>query len=431
MSLRAAFAEVDITPPPGTQKIGWIRLVIGTKVADPLFARVCVLEDGGRRVAFVQLDTLSIRWTTTNDIRQRVRERFGFPGENIMVTATHNHAGPAVSTGDGGREDAYVEDMTRKIVDAFGRALESMEDAEIGFGQAYEFGLAYNRRVVMRDGTTVTQRDPFSTPEALYVEGPIDPMVTVVGVRRRGGELLGALVNFTCHPTHHGGDECFSAGYPGVLAAMMKLRRCPVTMFLNGASGNVCLSDNRRVAPAKSMSEAGLILADHAERLLREMEFTDTLALGARGATLQLNYREVTEDEVRGTARGAQRFIDSKLYDKHIPGIVEKIRERKKQPVEVQVLFLGRHCVVGVPAEYFVEFGLRIKEEGYPLRPIVAGHTNGMVGYVPTAAAFRRGGYETTFGYPSWMAPDTGDRIADCAVELIRSGCPGYGWTQI
>ena len=34
MPLKAAFAEVDITPPPGTQKIGWIRLVIGTKVAD-------------------------------------------------------------------------------------------------------------------------------------------------------------------------------------------------------------------------------------------------------------------------------------------------------------------------------------------------------------------------------------------------------------
>ena len=425
MPLRAGFAEVDITPPPGTHKIGWIRLVIGTKVADPLFARVAVFEDDGRRVAFVQLDTLSIRWTTTNDIRQRVRERYGFPGENVMVTATHNHAGPAVSTGDGGREDAYVETMTRKIVDAFGRALESMEDAEIGFGGAYDFGLAHNRRVVMRDGTAVTGGNPFGAADALYVEGPIDPIVTVVGVRRCGGELLGALVNFTCHPTHHGGDEYFSAGYPGVLAAMMKLRRCPVTMFLNGACGNVGLHDNRRFAPTKSMSETGLILADHAERLLGEMEFTDTLALGGRSATLQLDFRTVTEDEIRGTVNVAQRFVDPKLYDKHIPGIVEKIRERKTQPAEVQVLFLGEHCVVGVPAEYFVEFGLRIKEEGYPRRPIVAAHTNGMIGYVPTRAAFRRGGYETTFGYPSKMAPDTGDRIADCAIELIRSGCPG------
>jgi hypothetical protein len=41
-----------------------------------------------------------------------------------------------------------------------------------------------------------------------------------------------------------------------------------------------------------------------------------------------------------------------------------------------------------------------------------------MVGYVPHAEAFARGGYETTFCPWSKLAPNAGDMLADAAVEL-------------
>ena len=50
----------------------------------------------------------------------------------------------------------------------------------------------------------------------------------------------------------------------------------------------------------------------------------------------------------------------------------------------------------------------------------MVGHANGMLGYVPTRQAFRRGGYETTFAGSSRVAPETGDLLADAAIELIR-----------
>ncbi|MCJ7798148.1 MAG: hypothetical protein MUQ56_15525, partial [Thermoleophilia bacterium] len=151
MALRAGFAETDITPPIGTHKIGWITDIVIDGIADPLFARIAVIESGGDRVGFIQLDTLCIRWTQTNDIRHRIEDRHGFPGDKIMVAATHNHAGPAVAhCGDVPRDDAYVETMVGKIVDCFGQALESTREAEIGFASVPEWKISHNRRVVMR-----------------------------------------------------------------------------------------------------------------------------------------------------------------------------------------------------------------------------------------------------------------------------------------
>lgn len=422
MAFKAAFAETDITPPVGTLKIGWIKRIVSDKILDPLFARVALFDSGDERIAFVQLDTLSIRWTQVADLRRRIEEAYGFPGAHIMVCCTHNHAGPAVSSWvDFDRDEAYIERLTNAIVAMFGEALGSLQDAQLGFGTRFEFEVAYNRRVVMRDGTTRTH-GTFNDPNALYVEGPIDPEVAVLAARTTGGELLGCLTNFSCHPTHHGGTGVLSAGYPGVLANEMKTRGCPVTLFINGAAGNLHTSSPAKGRKDSSMERVGRVLADDVSQILESIEYRESAKLGSKSATLQLPFRQITDDEIKGTVRGAQRFVDPTLYDKGMPHVLEKIRRMGTQPTEIQVQFIDEIAVVGVPAEYFVQPALRIKEETHPRHTLVAGFTNGMIGYVPHRAAFARGGYETTFGIVSRLAPEAGDLIADCAIEQIREG---------
>jgi hypothetical protein len=421
VGIRAGFAESDITPPLGTRKIGWLRVIVADKVLDPLFARVAVIESARERVAFVQLDTLCVRWTTVADVRERVKDAYGFPGQNVMVAATHNHAGPAVANvGDVPRDDAYVETMVQKVVSAFGQALESAQEAEVGFASVAEFGVAWNRRVIMRDGTVRTH-GTFNDPNALCLEGPVDPEVAVLAARKRGGELLGAIVDFTCHPAHHGGSTELSGGFPGVLASEMRRRGCPVTLYLNGASGNISHSDPTRNGAGNTKEEMGLILASDVSKTLAAMKFRADLKVGCEAETIQLPFRKATEDEIKGTLRGAQRFIDSAIYDRGMPGVLERIRRMGTQPAEVQVLFLDEYAYAAIPAEYFVQHGLRIKEKSHPRHALVVGHANGMVGYVPHKEAFLRGGYETTFAGSSRLAPEAGDLLADCAIELINS----------
>ena len=421
MPVKAGFAEIDITPPIGTHKIGMLRDIVSDSVLDPIMARVVVLEAGDERIGFVQLDTLCVRWSQTNDIRARIEAECSVPGDHVMVWGTHNHAGPAIANvGDVPRDDAYAETMVAKVVECFGQAVAGLTDADIGLGRAFEHTVPHNRRVVMRNGLVKTQSK--FTPDALYLEGPVDPEVGVLFARKRGSEeLLGAFVNFTCHPTHHGGGTAFSAGYPGCLAAELASRGCPHMVFANGASGNI-IYVSQETGEAVSMEDIGVRLADAVETALEGVEFTDDVRLGARGKTLQLPFREAGEDEVAGRIPAAQRFVDTAIYDRGNPAVVEKIERMGTQPAEVQVLFVNDIAYAAIPAEYFVEYQLRIKLDAWPTRAFVVGHANGMIGYVPTKAAFERGGYETTFAGSSRMAPETGDLLADAAIDLIRNG---------
>jgi neutral ceramidase len=415
---RAGFAEVDITPPPGTPKQGSNSRTVASSLLDPLFARAAVFEIGAGRFAILQLDTALILAGETAAIRARIAKDHGFPGDRVMIAATHNHAGPALINEALPRDEKYVETFVARCAEALGRALAARQEAQVGLGAAFEFGVSFNRRIVMRDGTVRTHGS-FKDPDALAFEGPIDPELGVLAVRGKDGKLMGALVNFACHPTHHWNDGVLSAGFPGVMARLLKEKGVPVPMFLQGAAGNMHHQDPRGF-PEKTMEEIGKILADDAARALAAAKWTTPSKLGARSKTLALPFRKLTEEDLQGTGKGMQRFGEKGYYDRKIPELLEQMKKGTEDG-EVQVFRIDDLAFASQPSESFVEHGLRIKEAAWPARAWAVCYANGMLGYLPHEEAFKRGGYECTFGPPSLMAPDTGARLAEAAIEMIRA----------
>ena len=246
--------------------------------------------------------------------------------------------------------------------------------------------------------------------------------VAVLAARGRDGTPLGLIVNFACHACHHGGEKSLSAGYPGALAGEMQSRGFPVTLFLNGAAGNVHHADPTGTRPEMTKEEIGRVLAEDVGEVIQGMSFRGQVKLGCRSRTVELPFRKFTEDDLRGTTKGAQRFVDPSAYDREMPELVRMIGEKGSQEAEVQVVSLDEYAIAGIPSDYFVQHGFRIKEEVHPRRALVAGYTNGGVGYCPHKEAFLRGGYETTFRSSSKLAPEAGDLLADAAIDLIRTG---------
>ena len=90
-TIKAGAAQVDITPPLGTQLAGDCgRRRPAEIVLDPLYAKALVLESDGKKCCILALDLLSISKKYVDEIRQKASERFGIEPQATMVHAMHD-----------------------------------------------------------------------------------------------------------------------------------------------------------------------------------------------------------------------------------------------------------------------------------------------------------------------------------------------------
>ncbi len=419
---QAGFSQVEITPPAGTKKGGWMADLEARKFLDPLYARVaCFVGSNEKKAAVVQLDLLSLSNRNVQRCRNLLARRFHISGDQIMICATHNHAGPAAARlAPVDCQEEYVKTLLERIAAAFALAQSQLQAAELGLGVSREYEVGFNRRTLLRNGTVRTQAMHSQNPDALCQEGPADPEFALLLCRDLQGKPLGCLANFACHPTHHGGSDEISAGFPGVLAHLAATQSgIPVCLFINGAYGNIITVDFVR-GISLSKEEAGTRLHAALERARLNIEWHSDVPVESLNQRLSLKLRSISDAEYHGKVPGAQRFRSDELYEQEIDHILMKEKKQPSQVIKLQVLRLGPACFAAVPGEYFNEYQLRIKMACYPRRVFVAGGSNGMLGYIPTREAFQHGGYETTLGPPSRMAPETGDKIAAALIGMMK-----------
>jgi len=179
-------SQVDITPPLGGYLQGHFvpRQSIG--IHDPLLATALVVSDGETEVAMVDCDLIAMDLGVANNARELIAADTGIPGDNVIVWATHTHAGPIMSAGARDpRDDEYMEILARKIAGSVKMARERMVESEIHVAVGREEGIAFNRRYRMRDGSTATNPG-VGNPDVVAVAGPIDPDVGCLFVRSGG-----------------------------------------------------------------------------------------------------------------------------------------------------------------------------------------------------------------------------------------------------
>jgi neutral ceramidase len=99
--------------------------------------------------------------------------------------------------------------------------------------------------------------------------------------------------------------------------------------------------------------------------------------------------------------------------------VAEERARTPEVPGEVQALRVGPLGIAANGAEYFCEYGLRIKQCS-PMQPTwVVSLSNGYIGYVATAQGFVSGGYEPRTARSSKMSFDTGQRLVEVSLEAL------------
>lgn len=454
--LRAGVAQIDITPGAGIHIAGTVHMYRPAAfVLDPIYAKVLFLESqppgkSPHRICIVALDLVIVADPYVRKIRGFVAEQFGMDPNAVLVHAVQNHTGPALGhfmlrdeeqtipsewSWVRGGDDRYHPYALERIYRCIEEAHANLQPVQLGVGSGIEGRVAFNRRMVMRNGSiSMPGGGSRIDPSSRYLEGPIDPELGVLCLRENSLRFAAMLLSYTCHPVNVFPKPIISADWPGVLAAELRRtygQQC-VPLVLNGACGNINPWDPYDPHYERDHERMGAVLAATARKVVETLGFSDDVALDWRSEHLQLPLRDPDPSELaesRALLRDhptprwtddQHRQVDPKwVYAKALVEHQTLVEREASWDYEIQVLRIGPAALVGLPGEPFVEGGLRIKLAS-PTFPTYIVHNTNYAAYLPTREAFQRGGYETKTGLISKFVPEALDLVVDAASRVLR-----------
>ncbi len=450
MPLQAGAAEIDISPTFGIQIAGDIGKIRSVKeIRDPLYAKALVLESGRRKVVILSLDIAVIGTERAHAIRDAVAAKIGTTRDAVLLHVTQNHSAPALGHCFTSKEtpyffpdhkwlacadDDYYPIALAGILEAVERANGNLEPVTVGAASGIEARVAFNRRFVMRDGSAVMHPHP-GDPRIRHSEGPIDPEVGVVRFRNAEGEDIAVLLHYTCHPTHGYPQEYISADWPGTWADGVKelMGGKVVPLVLNGCCGNIHHQNHLDPHFVNDQNRMGMMLTETTRGALERIECGDVETLSSESRTIQAPWRALDPQAVADAQAMLAAFPEPKwsnaehtqvdwawVYAVSTIDLAEQMRSKPGYDYEILTIRIGDIALVGLPGEPFVEGQLAIKLASPTYPTYVAHMSNQYAGYIPTAKALERGGYETHTSNWSKLGPAALDEIVAATGEMLR-----------
>ena len=413
-AMKAGVAKVDITPPPGTQMWGYFDRTKGAEgTLDPLYARVLVLETRNARLAYVDLDLGRTFGPASLDrLRASAKQTSGI--DDLIVQATHTHAGPVIldeySSDPPAWETTDLERIANAIRDAVLHAVPVR--LGVGYGAAY---IGYNRRLINADGT-VSMLWSNSTQAPTW---PVDPLIAVLRIDAMDGQPLAILVNYAAHPVTFGPDNLrYSADFPGVMCQVVEqaFGGKPLAFFVQGAPGDINVFD-----ATTPVNEGAVGRRDWAGQ---------TLGNASAGVAKQIQTSE-DPDPAIDFSEDSMAFQLRWNPDKFHAEVLREIGPRAYQafsaptqstlhlPVTT-VLINRRIALVGMPGEPFVNFQTDLRARCPVQDCFLLGYTNGYYGYFPTIKAAAEGGYGAVSA-TTWVEAGAGEQMENHGlIEIYR-----------
>ena len=439
--LKLGCAKADTTPDFPVYLRGYgVRSRKTAVAADRLETGVIALEQEGRTVLLITADLEGIHIDHCRLIGERLRKEFGVGFPELFISSSHTHFSPGFSayavTVPGGElpmamyppDEAYFEFWYARTREAVRRALDDREAVTMESAAIPVPGIAFNRRTVRKsDGMVETNYVLPENPDD-YLFNPIDPEFTVWRFRH-GDRLKAVLGRYGCHPVS-GTPLLYeiSSDYPGAFQrAVQREYGCP-GFFLLGTAGDV-VPMKRSLQARRDMGEIlarmihlnDLQFRPEPDLPLAASSFTvrGTLKRLAETDDLEGYWRQALEDARRTAVAGKAPGEDEsylKLRDAAYRYLIAKRFGAKDFDIPIQLLRLGRRVLVALPFEILTDFGLKLRA-ACPEATVVS-MTGGYEDYLPLAADFAKGGYETES--EADFLPDTGDRVLAECVKQIR-----------
>lgn len=448
---KAGAASVNITPPVGSIMGNSYGITVAEGVHDDLFAKALVFETGEDRAVLIALDLISIPHQIVIRTRELVEEKTGIPAKNILMTATHVHAGPQLNPlfweVVGGvpkqKSKEYARKLPEMIAKSVQMAVSKLHPVKISVGKIQEKTINFNRRFLMKDGSFKMNPGQLNENSVRPV-GPVDPDLSVIKIETMDSKPVAFMVNFALHVAVVGGTH-FSADFPSTVSSLLAqvYGEDVVTIFTNSTSGNVNHVDVMQTEQLENYSESqriGTILAANVMKVIPALRPIEPERLQVESLEVELPVPAVNENETDWAQRvinnmgqpepppfsdvvQAWRIMDLTQHgnneERHnLTTTVPLTQDGKALKSEVQVITLGKEiALVGFPGDAFAELGLAIKlHSPFPFTVINEQSGNGTISYVPNRKAFSEGGYEVI---SARYSPGGGEILVEAVNKLL------------
>ena len=199
---------------------GQFHLRVSMGEFTPVIVSALAIENGGDAVIFVTADVEGLRFSVLDTVIEKLRKSDPeIPGEKIILSATHTHAGPNAVEKDYpsevewmGKEET-LDFLTGRIAEAVAEAWKNRAPGQIAYGYGFAV-VGHSRRVVYFDDLS-RRPNAKATPGILvdghgkmygetndpmfsHYEAGSDAFINLLYTFDAAGKLTGAIVNVPC-----------------------------------------------------------------------------------------------------------------------------------------------------------------------------------------------------------------------------------------
>jgi neutral ceramidase len=375
-----------------------------------------VLEKDGVRLAIVACDVLMMTRATLDPVVAKIHQSTGISTSNVLINCTHTHHAPStMRLHDYGLDDRFTKTVQEAIVDAVQRAAANLTPCRFFFALGEERSVGQNSRMLLGDGQIfwIGPRTNFVRPT-----GPFDPELPVFAFRDREEKLRALIFNHSTHTIGARQPGKRSPSIYGLAGQELEQELGGTITFLEGASGS---THNLEL----KADDCVLRLKAAVRDTLARAEVRDPTPLMALKRPFKYRVRRFDEQvEEAAVERYCRKYAagSADVFMKVFRNMRRDLAPSQGQEREtwLQVLRIGDVALVGVPAEYFTQLGLDIKNRSPFRYTCVAELANDWIGYLPNLEGHKLGGYQVWTGFHSYAEPGTGERIADEIVAMLK-----------
>jgi neutral ceramidase len=394
---------------------------------DDLSARAMAIEDAdGELAVLIAADLCVLREPEETELSELLMRRTGLARRQILLNWSHTHSGPIIGTSDVNRYPMSEEDLQRtkaytqwlwnRLADVAEAALADRSPAWLSWG-AGRVDFVKNRRALHPDG-----RYRGMAPNA---DGPVDQSVPVLRIDGPGRELRGVVFGAACHPVTLGGDSLLvSADFPGPARQYVEEQYPGVlTLFVQGCGADANPDPRATADQVEWVRRHGQALGAEVCRVLSDalQPVTGPLQVGFTRVDLPLA-AVPSEERLEELAKGpfwqshnARRILDAQRRGQPLA---------RHYPAPLALWQFGDSLtLVAISGEVVADY-VPLATEAIGTQPVwVAGYSNQVYGYLPSARIIEQGGYETlglVSAHVGWFAAEAEDTMREAIRALTR-----------